>query len=278
MARLAFAWRMIWERWLPERALCPYCGSRFYHFLQRKRLLIQARKCAYCGLIYRWPTDAPGGTRAFYEKAYDGQQATNVPDPKRVQELVSIDFRGTQYDKSERTNFLRRTVDGKGRLLDFGCSWGYSAYQYALAGFQVTGFELDRNRARFGREQLGLDLRSSWDDFGTERFDIILSDHSLEHVPNPDVPIERWSSVTKDGAKLVIFVPNGGGREARRKGVKWGPFVGEAHTVAFTINWFAQNLPRHRWSPSFYTSKGEPLWQPDYLADQNEIALVAVKL
>ena len=29
--------------------------------------------------------------------------------------------------------------------------------------------------------------------------------------------------------------------------------------MAFTIDWFARNLPRHGWVPSFYTPEGEPL-------------------
>jgi len=275
VARWAFAWRMVQERWHPERSRCPYCGSRFAQFLQRKWLLIQARKCVHCGLIYRWPTDAPAGTRDFYEQSYEGQQATDIPDADALSRLTEAGFRNTQYDKRGRAAFLERVVGNEGRFLDFGCSWGYSLFQYAQLGFAVTGFELDRQRARYGQERMGLDLRSDWDAFGQERFDVIFADHSLEHVPNPAEPLTKWRELAAEGAKLVVFVPNGSGRQARELGVKWGPLLGESHPIAFTIDWFARNLPRHGWLPRFYTPEGEPLRADDYLADQWEIALVA---
>ncbi len=276
MARMSFALRMLGARLHGDRRVCPYCGSRFAVFLQRKWLLIQARKCLYCGLIYRWPTDAAGATRAFYETGYEGQQATDVPGPEAIDALVRQEFRGGQYDKSERIAFLRRRGIAGGTLLDFGCAWGYSVHQYTRAGFRVTGFEIDRKRAAYGRAHLQLDLRSAWEDFGdAERFDVIVTDHSLEHAPDPGAVLDRFVSHLAPGGRLVAFVPNGACAAARRLGVNWGPFVGESHTVAFTPEWFARNLPRHGLLAEFFDSTGTPLCGGDYLADQGEIALVA---
>jgi 2-polyprenyl-3-methyl-5-hydroxy-6-metoxy-1,4-benzoquinol methylase len=277
LARLAFALRMATERWKSERSLCPYCESRFSLRLQRKWLLIEARQCIHCGLIFRWPTDPEGGARDFYEKNYDGQHATDMPTAKVLDRLVAQNFVGSSYDKSDRVLFLQRTLGAsRGRkLLDFGTSWGYSLHQYKAAGWRVAGFELDRHRAKFGRDRLNLTIHSTLDELRNQRFDVVLSDHALEHVSRPGKILDIWTTITKGKAALVIFVPNASCAAARRLGVAWGPFIGEAHTVAFTMQWFMHNLPRHGWQADFYGSDGLKLPTGEYLMDHGEICVVA---
>ncbi len=267
---------MLKQRWNKERALCPYCQSRFAIRLQRKWLLIEARQCTHCGLIYRWPTDAAADTRDFYETGYEGQQATDVPDKDALSGLVSRNFCESQYDKRERVKFLERVLGPpRGRaLLDFGCSWGYSVRQYQMAGWNASGFELDRSRAAYGREKLGLDIRSGLDELGERRFDIILSDHSLEHVPQPGETLDTWARIQIDSGAVVIFAPNGSCTAARRLGVHWGPMIGEAHTVAFTMSWFGRNLARHGWKPAFFTSEGQAMPAAEYLIEAGELCVV----
>src|SRR5215470_900813 len=185
MARFAFAWRMLKDRWRQERGLCPYCQSCFSTRLQRKYFLIEARKCLHCGLIYRWPTDPAEGVQEFYETAYDGQQATTLPGDPRLDDVPS-EF-SDAHDKKHRIAFLERTLGPPtGRtLLDFGCSWGYSVRQYQTAGWNASGFELDRRRAAIGPQKLNVEIKSSLDELENRRFDVILSDHSFEHVPRP---------------------------------------------------------------------------------------------
>jgi 2-polyprenyl-3-methyl-5-hydroxy-6-metoxy-1,4-benzoquinol methylase len=277
MARLSFAARMALDRWNKDRSLCPYCGSLFATRLQRKWILIEARQCIHCGLIYRWPTDSAEGAIGFYENGYDGQQATELPSPLELERLAAENFASTQFDKHDRCLFLDRTLgSARGRtLFDFGCSWGYSVWQYQAAGWRACGFELDRHRANYGQAHLKLDVRSSLEDFRDARFDVILADHSLEHVARPGATLDGLTRLASDAAALVVFVPNASCGPARRLGVGWGPFIGEAHTVAFTIDWFARNLARHGWTASFYDSAGASLPRGEYLADQAEICVVA---
>lgn len=277
MARLSFAWRMARQRWSSESALCPYCNSRFAERLQRKWLLIEARRCWYCGLIYRWPTNSAGASRQFYETAYDGQQATDVPDRVAAAKLAASGFSGTAWHRGDRMRFLQRALgQPAGRvLLDFGCSWGYATHQYQAAGWATHGFEIDRRRAEFGREVLGLNIKSDLEEYRDRRFDVIIADHSLEHVPRLGDTIKAWSKLTAPDAVLVIFVPNCSSRDARRLGVGWGPFIGESHTVALTMDWFVRNLPRHGYRAEFRRQDGVPLPDGEYLDDCAEICMVA---
>lgn len=277
MARLSFAWRMLQRRWSHKNSLCPYCGSRFADRLQRKWLLIEARQCIHCGLIFRWPTDPAEPSRRFYEVAYEGQQATDAPDAESAAALSANGFCGSRWHRPDRIRFVERALgQPNGRaLLDFGCSWGYLTDQYRRAGWSARGFEIDRRRAEFGRTVLNLDIKSDLAQFGDLKFDVIVADHSLEHVPRIADTLHALTEIAATDAALVIFVPNGGCRDARQLGVNWGPFIGEAHTMALTMDWFARNLPRHGFESEFRDRDGVLLVEGEYLDDGAEICLVA---
>jgi Methyltransferase domain len=277
MARLSFAWRMARQRWSSDNALCPYCDSRFADRLQRKWFLIEARRCVHCGLIYRWPTDPAEPNREFYETDYEGQQATDVPDGAAAAAMASDGFSGTSWHRADRISFVERAL-GKpsGRaLLDFGCSWGYATHQYKTAGWAAHGFEIDRRRAEFGRAVLDLDIKSDLDEYRGRQFHVMVADHSLEHVPRIGATLDALNKLAAPDAAFVIFVPNGSCRDARRFGVRWGPLIGESHTVAFTMDWFARNLPRHGFHAEFRRQDGVPLLDGEYLDDCGEICMVA---
>jgi SAM-dependent methyltransferase len=242
--------------------------------LQRKWLLIEARKCTYCGLIFRYPTDGETDAMAFYENGYQGQQATDLPEFDELQKLIDRDFEASVFDKSQRVRLVK-TIQSSGRLFEFGCSWGYALHQFKIAGYQPVGFELAHNRAEFGRRSLGVDIRSSWDsleggDLGS--FDIVYSDHALEHTTNLRQPLEKIAELLKPSGYLVIFVPNCGSLVARKLGLRWKTYIGEAHTIAFTDQWYRNNLPRHGFSiERLFSSDGNN----ESLFDGEELVCIA---
>jgi SAM-dependent methyltransferase len=229
------------------RNRCPYCESCLHYRLQRKWLLIEARKCAYCGLIFRYPTDSANDAGEFYENGYSGQQATDLPDNHALQELLKTNFAGSPYDKSHRVQFIQ-SVKPTGRILDFGSAWGYSLHQFKQAGYDAVGFELARNRAEFGRNHLNLEVHTDLKtlmEHHRQSFDLVYTDHALEHTTNLRQPLEAFAELLKPSGRLIVFVPNCSSRLGRQLGVGWGPFIGESHTIAFTDRWYAENLPRH---------------------------------
>ena len=279
MARFAFAVEMLKARWSAQRSLCPYCESRLHRRLQRKKLLIEARKCEFCGLVFRWPCDDPDRARQFYEGAYEGQQATTLPaSPEALEQLVEEQFRGTQFDRSHRVALVQSFLP-TGRLLDFGCSWGYSLVQWRAAGYDAVGFEAARDRARFGRERLGLDIRDDLGAFDAEpsaSFDVVYADHVFEHLPLLRRPVELFARLLKPGGVLLLFTPNGGGALARRLGTGWGPFIGESHTIALTAEWCNRNLPAHGFQSRCFAGAA-PQHPPDLL-DGEELVCQATRL
>ena len=275
MARLGFAVEMLRARWSRRRSLCPYCESRLHRRLQRKRLLIEARKCEFCGLIFRWPCDDPDRTRQYYEGAYDGQQATTLPSAEDFRALVDRQFRDSAFDRSHRVAFARTVISG-GRVLDFGCSWGYSLVQWKAAGYDAVGFEWARDRARFGRESLGVAIHDEFSALEREpagSFDLVYADHVMEHLTMLRQPLDLFARLLRPGGALLFYVPNGAGMPARRQGTAWRALIGESHTVALTAEWCNRNLPAHGFSSHCFS--GNAISTGSSLIDDEELACLA---
>jgi SAM-dependent methyltransferase len=247
MARLAFAIRMVMARLNPARRHCPYCGSCLSHRLGRKWLLIEARQCVFCHLIFRYPTDGPAEARKFYERKYSGVKAWPLPGDAELRSMRAANFQGTVFDKLHRIRVLERFA-ANGKILDFGCSWGYSVAQLIEAGFDAVGYEPSQGRAEFGRQTLGVPIESAWETLlaqHSQRIGVVYADHVLEHVNDLRATLDGFARLLVPGGRLVLFVPNCGGWKARTQGLRWGPFLGEAHPVSFTADWFYRHLPRH---------------------------------
>jgi 2-polyprenyl-3-methyl-5-hydroxy-6-metoxy-1,4-benzoquinol methylase len=268
MARLGFAFWSLKARFSGQHQGCPYCGSILHTLLQRKWLLIHARKCQFCGLIFRWPTDDPEKAKSFYEQQYQSGVTTDLPSPEEVSNLRANGFKNSRFDKYYYVDLVKDVRPSPARILDYGASWGYLGYQLQFSGYQVEGFELDRLRAEFGRKHLQIPIHSSWGELKEKplpRFEVVFTAHCLEHVYDLSGILNWFAEALVPGGKLVIVVPNGGGRDARRLGVRWGPFLGETHTIAFTPEWFRQNLTRHGFKPEalFTFSKEGKNWTCD---------------
>jgi 2-polyprenyl-3-methyl-5-hydroxy-6-metoxy-1,4-benzoquinol methylase len=248
MARLQFALWALKARFLKEHSHCPYCGSILHARLQRKKLLIEARKCQYCGLIFRWPTDSFRKAEKYYEREYRSGHVTDLPENDELAELLARGFENSRFDSARYVELVEQVCLGPRSLLDFGASWGYVGAQFARAGYKVEGFELSRSRAEFGRKHLGLQFYSSWGELtgtGLPRFDVVFTAHTLEHVYDLKTTLRNISRAVLPGGRLIIIVPNGGSLQARQFGVAWGPYLGETHTIAFTSHWLQETLPVH---------------------------------
>ena len=158
------------------------------------------------------------------------------------------------HRRLQRKRFLiearKSTVVPGGRVLDFGCSWGYSLVQWKAAGYDAVGFEWARDRARFGH-----------------------ADHVMKHLTLLRQPLDLFARLLRPGGALLFYVPNGGGMPARRHGTGWRALIGESHTVALTAEWCNRNLPAHGFSAHCFS--GDRISTGSSLIDDEELASLA---
>ena len=228
----------------------------------RKKLLLELRRCDDCGLTFRWPGETVDFSRHFYQTAYKQSQAvTDLPDAATLEAWKADNFVGSPVDFSTRLDLLQTLVPA-GRVLDFGCSWGYAVFQMKKRGYDAVGFEISEPRARAGCQALGVEILDSIEELARlpeHSFDAIFSAHVLEHLPNLKDAFATFARLLKPGGTLLAMVPNCGGFIGRELGVQYGPAINEKHVNAFQRDFFDRNLPSYGFSVATLSDYEDPV-------------------
>ncbi len=265
MSRSQFLLKTLLKYATFQSAACPYCRSGQTTIVQWKNRIWQLRRCDACSLNFRFPKDDSLENINFYQKKYRQENVTDLPQEEDVPFHISNRFKSIGKDLTVHLETIRAMVPG-GRVLDYGCSWGYGVYQFCEAGYQASGFEISRPRVEYGQRALKLNLTSDVDTLPSKEFDVIYSAHVLEHIPDPKIPLAIFQRLLKPGGKLFLYVPNCSGDQAKRLGVKWGPMMNEKHVLALTAEFFHRNLPKYGFSTEFSSL---PYGRPPQPYEQN---------
>ena len=246
LSKAAFATRMLQRRMMRPPRACPYCGeSRELNLLGRKKLLLDVLRCPACRLTFRWPLETETESHRFYQGRYAEGAITRLPRPAELSRLVKSAFRGTSLDLAAKIEILS-ALRPCGRVLDFGCSWGYGIHQLIARGYEAIGYEVSARRAAFGRRKLGVPIVDNARDLArlpSNSFDVIFSNHVLEHTPSIREVLDQFARLLVPGGLAFIVLPNFSGRAAI--GGRFWNWIGEPHPLAPTREFFLHNLPRH---------------------------------
>lgn len=124
-----------------------------------------------------------------------------------------------------------------GHILDVGAGVGTLLSVAARRGFIVQGVEVSEWASAFAREEKGLDvLTGTLEDarLETEAFDVVVINHVLEHVVNPQALLAEVRRILKNDGLLVIGVPNISSIMAVLRGGKWQYLRPKEHIWHFT--------------------------------------------
>lgn len=161
-----------------------------------------------------------------------------------MQTFKSVNFAGSALEIHDKVRVLK-ALRPAGRVLDYGCSWGYGTYQLQQFGFDAVGFEISRVRASFARDRSGLTTFDSLDDLQQlpeKSFDVIFSNHVIEHVPHLAAVFLMLTLLLKDDGFVFHVLPNFTGKMARSG--YWLKWIGEDHLIAPAIPFFEIAIPR----------------------------------
>ncbi len=154
---------------------------------------------------------------------------------------------------AELPKFTPHIRDGDA-LLDFGCGGGYLLAQFKNA--VRAGVEINPE-ARKVAAGLGLTVYASGAEVPDSAFDVIISNHALEHCARPFDELVTLRAKLKPGGKIVFFVPC----ETTRVGYveanpdhhlyTWSPMnLGNLfHEAGFKV--FSAGPFNHRWPPHY---------------------------
>lgn len=218
---------------------CPVCGgSDWTELIEKSPWII--KKCTSCGLGMLDPR----------------------PTPEELTELYKAEYFEDQYDEglAPGSDAMRRRLSQerhrykffwpfkkRGRVLDVGCGRGYFLLACRGQGFEVQGFDVSEDGAKYVRETLNIPVKTGQPAgaFGANEFDVITMWHALEHVEDPNEYMTLLDQWLKPDGVLVIDVPNYASTDARLKWENWEGWVLPYHLWHHTPASLEMLLQKH---------------------------------
>lgn len=209
-------------------------------------------RCAGCGHAWADLQLGPDELEALYRRDYffGDEYLDYVADRATIQKNFRL-----------RLAVLERIRDPARhrRLLEVGCAYGFFL-DVARGSFEsVTGIDITEDGVRHARETLGLDVVQAdllAHDFGDRGFDVACLWDTIEHLPRPDLFVERLARLTGPGALLAVTTGDIGSLNARLNGRRWRLIHPPTHLHYFTRQSLLRLLDRHGFEPAYDRSCG----------------------
>ena len=225
-----------------ENVNCDLCNSNnFEHELTGidREFNIQGdftlSKCKNCGLLQLNPRPATQSIELIYPKTY-GFYNTNLK-PWWIRIISSIIKLKNSSTPSKKYPYLNNKT---GRILDVGCSTGFTVYPYEQSGslidlkqkgWDAYGCEISKEAAIIG-QRAGLNIKIGKleeVEFEENFFDVIRFNHVLEHSFSPMKDLQKAKKLLKKDGIIIISGPN----------------INSLDYFLFKEYWSGLDLPRH---------------------------------
>ena len=195
-----------------QKRECPFCKSGQTAEIDRKYLVTKLLECQNCHLYFRYPVDKKEVNANFYQAEYQETDhiTTDLPDNETLEKMKSDGFITANKNGGRYLDLFRKLFPFSSflKILDYGSSWGYLAFQFKQAGHQVQAYEISRSRAAYGVKNLGINIVTDENLISGENH-IFFSSHVIEHHPDIKAMLQLAKSLLVDGGYFIAFCPNG---------------------------------------------------------------------
>ena len=212
-----------------EQNRCVICGSTNYGLVLvskdcRSSILRTTNEdfnlvqCQQCGLLFIAPTPSAETLSKFYPEAYHSR-------PSQIQTII-VKFLNLR--KLRQIMLLKKS----GLILDVGCGDGSFLLPFSERGWDTYGVDVSKSACNLAIKRLGRNIfNSELSDchFPSNYFDVIILNHVVEHLSNPNETLKEISRILKNDGILVLFTPN----------------VDSFQFKLSKEKWFHLDLPRH---------------------------------
>jgi len=241
---------------------CPHCGSSRLQRLAHKFIFISRYKCESCKVEFRYPLGI-NSSSTNYE--FPPPKTEFEFSPHVVKKLKQTSFKGSKWDFETDVEIIRGILDYNSTVLDFGCTFGPLLFKLSGYGYKAFGFEINMDRALEGAkfDNVIITKENDLQEFNDE-FDLVHSSHVIEHIPDVKKTLMMFYGLLKTDGILFIRVPNCKLYNNTNISNTWYVHLPPWHAIAFTPEFFAENLPKYGFSkPSIYISHDDYSCQYD---------------
>jgi SAM-dependent methyltransferase len=196
--------------------VCPICGGvGTVHHREVRDLVCEhpgkwkTFRCTShtCDTHWLWPRPHGAELDAFYSTYY----THSMPSEERHRRFRWVwpnPYSAHERNRRDLTLFGLAPV---GRVLEIGCGNGLNLRRLQSLGWEVHGQEIDPVAARMAASTLGIQIQTlplDQCEFTLESFDLVLTNHVLEHTPNPTGVLALSRLLLRAGGSSVNFTPN----------------------------------------------------------------------
>lgn len=195
---------------LVQRA-CPVCGSAVAQEAHRHRFSALAGvaldgfeqtllSCEGCGAHYVSEYLSPAALSRYYAHSSSYEYLVSEQALPREEAMRS----------QQQHAFLRPYLKPGARVLDVGCSTGYTLSLFAGDGHQAHGIEPSAVLSQMARERYGLRVDTCFVDCADQLppgQDLVMLSHVLEHLMDPAQMLAAIRASLGPGGRLFIEIP-----------------------------------------------------------------------
>ena len=164
-----------------------------------------------------------------------------------------------------------------GRVLEIGCSTGLMLSMLSKKGWEVIGIEISKEAAGMAMKR-GIQVYTEpFENIElSQKFDLIILNHTLEHLENPKKVLEKIYSILAKNGLLYIDVPNFGGLSASIQKGNWPLLLPNEHLWHFTEKSLNILLTELKYK-IIYIEKASGIWDLENPLKELLISLVNFK-
>jgi len=177
--------------------------------------------------------------------------------------------RFSQYWWSNRfySILARRYGPKHGRVLEVGCGLGHLlgwfVKDYQAYGIDINAWALSQARRNVPQANYALLSAEDLSPFPDGTFQIVISKHNLEHLPNPEQSIREVGRILSSGGLFVVATPNTASWMRMVKKENWIGYRDKTHiSLKSPSEWLAY-LRKYGFQPRKIFSDG--FWDAPYI-------------
>lgn len=113
-----------------------------------------------------------------------------------------------RWDRRHEATLRRLTdLDRRRRILEVGCGQGYLTRRLAAWGHDVVGIDANRQAAEVAETDLVRYMLAERLDFPDAVFDLVVSVHAIEHIPDLAGAMREMARVLEPGGEALLVYP-----------------------------------------------------------------------
>jgi 2-polyprenyl-3-methyl-5-hydroxy-6-metoxy-1,4-benzoquinol methylase len=204
-------------------------------------------RCCRCGLTYLNPRPSGPELSRFNQSMWERwsiseQSKGHIGSPETA-----------RYTYSEILDELNRLKPGKGNLLEIGSGEGGFLKVCQQEGWNTYGIDISHECVAYAKSKHGLDNVLAVDlldaGFDGDRFDVVIMNHLIEHLADPQSYLEETRRILKPTGILCISTPNIDSLSASIFGRYWQALLVPLHLTLFSPTTLSQMLKKTGYSP-----------------------------